>query len=98
MREPLRIADPSIRSSSYANLESDIRILVDVTCDYYNQATSNLSYSSIQLAVEARQHGLTSNNIPPETVIELVYQLYDVSKKESIPLEHYTFFFKHVLF
>ncbi len=30
---------------------------------------------------------VSSNNIPPETVIELVYQLYEISKVESIPLD-----------
>ena len=45
--EPLRLADPSIKSSSYTDLESDIRILVDVTTDYYNKMDLELIMSRI---------------------------------------------------
>ena len=48
--------------------------------------------------IESFIENINSSNLPPERIVALVNQLYDVSKKESIPLEHYTFFFKHVLF
>jgi hypothetical protein len=40
---------------------------------------------------------VSSNNIPPKTVIELVYQLHEISKSESAPLDHMSGYIKEKL-
>ncbi|MFL6455328.1 MAG: hypothetical protein ACJ71L_15180 [Nitrososphaeraceae archaeon] len=39
-------------------------------------------------AIESFVTNVSSNDIPPERAIELVYQLHEISKAESIPLDH----------
>jgi hypothetical protein len=40
---------------------------------------------------------VSSNDISPENVIELVYQLYEISKSESIPLDQIPHYIKEKL-
>jgi hypothetical protein len=37
--------------------------------------------------IESFIDNISSSNLPPEKIIELVYQLHEISKTESIPLD-----------
>jgi hypothetical protein len=48
-------------------------------------------------AIESFITKVSSNDIPPERVIELVYQLYEISNTESIPLDQVSGYIKQKL-
>src|SRR5215212_9056800 len=48
-------------------------------------------------AIESFVTNVSSNDIPPERAIELVYQLHEISKAESIPLDHVPGYMKQKL-